>query len=103
MKNMLIFLIFLAASASAECDFEKAARNKVLDEKIGFSGSCNTEKALKNKVAGSPDNVFGKDIKTAGKAITDRKNEAEKQVNRVKTVADNPVSGKNKDGEQSTN
>lgn len=95
MKNMLIFLFFLAASASAKCDFEKAARNKVLDEKVGFSGSCNADKALKNKLSDSMDNVAGKDIKTAGKVITDRKNEVEKQVNRIKTVSDNQVTGKN--------
>lgn len=47
--GLLISLLALSTYTFAECDFKKAARNKMLDQKIGISGNCDTQKQLKHK------------------------------------------------------
>lgn len=61
--GLLISLLILSAPALAECDFKKAARNKMLDQKIGISGSCDTKKAVKTQTTHQIDDALNIDSK----------------------------------------
>ncbi|KJF78024.1 hypothetical protein UA45_08855 [Morganella morganii] len=61
--GLLISLLILSAPALAECDFKKAARNKMLDQKIGISGNCDTKKAVKTQTTHQIDDALNIDSK----------------------------------------
>ncbi len=90
MKKTVLFLSFFLASnlALADCNFKKAARNKMLDQKIGLSGNCDTEKAVKTQATKKVDDNLGVDSKKIQKDITDKKNNVENKVSNINKTVD---------------
>ncbi|OHT25380.1 hypothetical protein A3Q29_13800 [Providencia stuartii] len=86
----MLFLSFFLASnlALADCNFKKAARNKMLDQKIGLSGNCDTEKAVKTQATKKVDDNLGVDSKKIQKDITDKKNNVENKVSNINKTVD---------------
>ncbi|MEQ5632092.1 hypothetical protein ABN337_03550 [Providencia manganoxydans] len=90
MKKTVLFLSFFLASnlALADCNFKKAARNKMLDQKIGLSGNCDTEKVVKTQATKKVDDNLGVDSKKIQKDITDKKNNVENKVSNINKTVD---------------
>ncbi|HIH4849203.1 TPA: hypothetical protein ACYSAQ_003493 [Morganella morganii] len=96
-KNICTVLTGLAAGlllsipAYAGCDLKKAARNKMLSEKTGISGSCNTEKAVRNNVTGSTDNILNINTPDIPRQITGGKNKVTDTAAQISAIPDNTV------------
>lgn len=90
LKKIIVLSLCLSASlpASAECDFKKAARNKVLDEKIGISGKCNTERAAKQKVISGTDELLNTDIKKMQRQTESSREQAKDKIDEIKKIPD---------------
>lgn len=90
MKKVILFLsLFLASNfALADCNFKKAARNKMLDQKVGISGNCDTEKAAKTQATKKVDENLGIDSKKIQKDVTDKKDNVENKVSNINKAVD---------------
>ncbi|EKT57350.1 hypothetical protein [Providencia sneebia] len=90
MKNLglLLSLLIISTSSFAECNFNKAARNKMLDQKVGISGSCDAQKATKNKATKKLDDSLGIDSKKIKNETTEKKENIENKVSTVNKVVD---------------
>ncbi|EPU3934278.1 hypothetical protein ACVWYD_000784 [Morganella morganii] len=84
--GLLISLLILSAPVLAECDFKKAARNKMLDQKIGISGSCDTKKAVKTQTTHQIDDALNIDSKKIKNDSLEKKETIEKKANTTKKV-----------------
>ncbi|MEM8257740.1 hypothetical protein Q4R52_16410 [Morganella morganii] len=84
--GLIISLLVLSASAFAECDFKKAARNKMLDQKIGISGNCDTKKAVKTQTTNQIDDALHIDSKKIKNDSLEKKENIEKKANTTKKV-----------------
>ncbi|MET4878285.1 hypothetical protein L9G70_12620 [Morganella morganii] len=95
LKKIVILSLFLSASlpASAECDFKKAARNKVLDDKIGISGKCNTEKAARQKVLSGADELLNTDIKEMQRQTESGREQVKDKIDEIKKIPDVSIKG----------
>lgn len=76
---LILFMLF-STSTLAECNFKKAARNKMLDNKIGISGSCDTEKAVKRQTINKIDDTLNIDSKKIKNEGIDKKVSTTKKV-----------------------
>lgn len=83
-----LFLLFTSVSAFSDCNFKKAARNEVLDSKIGISGRCDTQKAVKTKATNQVNDTLGIDAKKIKNDAVDTKDNIEGKVSTAKKVAD---------------
>lgn len=83
-----LILLFTSTSTFAECDFKKAARNEVLDKKIGISGRCDTQKALKTKATTKVNETLDIDAKKIKDDAVDKKESIEGKVTTTKKVID---------------
>ncbi|HDF2340792.1 TPA: hypothetical protein PC598_000316 [Morganella morganii] len=84
--GLLISLLILSAPALAECDFKKAARNKMLDQKIGISGNCDTKKAVKTQTTHQIDDALNIDSKKIKNDSLEKKENIEKKASTTKKV-----------------
>lgn len=88
-KIVLLFsLLILSASSLADCNFKKAARNKMLDNQIGISGNCDTEKAAKTQATNKIDDTLNIDSKKIKSNSLEKKENIDKKVNTTKKVID---------------
>lgn len=86
--GLLVPLLILSTSTFAECDFKKAARNKMLDQKIGISGNCDSQKAVKTQTTNKIDHVLDIDSKKIKNDSVEKKGNIEKKINTSKKVID---------------
>lgn len=84
--GLLILLMLFSTSTLAECNFKKAARNKMLDNKIGISGSCDTEKAAKKQATNKIDGTLNIDSKKMKNDSIEKKDNIDKKVSTTKKV-----------------
>ena len=85
---LLVPLLMLSTSVFAECDFKKAARNKMLDQKIGISGNCDTQKAVKTQTTNKIDNTLDIDSKKIKHDSLEKKENIEQKANTTKKIVD---------------
>ncbi|ELZ5940112.1 hypothetical protein U0L13_003869 [Providencia stuartii] len=84
MKKIILLLTFFVSTASlADCHLKKAARNKMLDQKIGISGRCDTQKAIKDQATKQIDERLGIHSQNIKQNISDKKEHIEIQATRV--------------------
>lgn len=88
MYRFLLLSVLLPPFVYADCDLNKAGRNKVLDHKIGISGKCDTETALKNEAIKKTDSILNIDTKKTTKKITTIKSETGDLVTEIKKIPD---------------
>ncbi|HBO22816.1 MULTISPECIES: hypothetical protein [unclassified Providencia] len=86
--GLLISLLALSTYTFAECDFKKAARNKMLDQKIGISGNCDTQKAVKTQTTNKIDNALDIDSKKIKNDSFEKKDSIEKKTSTTKKVVE---------------
>ncbi|WBA55660.1 hypothetical protein O7C57_12400 [Providencia sp. 21OH12SH02B-Prov] len=79
---LLLSLFFVSAVSLADCHLKKAARNKMLDQKIGISGRCDTQKAIKDQATKQIDERLGIHSQDIKQNISDKKN-----ISRLKPLA----------------
>lgn len=83
-----LFLLLTSVSAFSDCNFKKAARNEVLDQKIGVSGKCDTQRAVKTKATNKVNDALDIDAKKIKDDAMDTKGNIEGKVSTAKKVAD---------------
>nr|WP_282563624.1 hypothetical protein [Providencia stuartii] len=84
MKKLYCYWLFFVSTASlADCHLKKAARNKMLDQKIGISGRCDTQKAIKDQATKQIDERLGIHSQNIKQNISDKKEHIEIQATRV--------------------
>ncbi|MTC48286.1 hypothetical protein GKR59_01270 [Providencia alcalifaciens] len=97
-KNICIILfgLLLSIPVFADCNFKKATRNKMLDEKIGISGKCNTEKFIKNKITDSANEIINVNTLNVQPQIINDKNKVMDATVQTSALPSNNVSRGNK-------
>lgn len=84
--GLLISLLILSTSTLAQCDFKKAARNQMLEQKIGVSGNCNYQNAVKTQTTNKIDETLDVDTKKIKNNNVEKKENIEKKINTTKKV-----------------
>lgn len=85
---LLIPLFVLSTSALAECNFKKATRNKMLDQKIGISGHCDTKNALKTQAEKQVDDMLNNDLHKVKQDSIEKKEKIEKKAKTTQKIID---------------
>ena len=83
---LAIGLLLLTTHSFAECDFTKAARNEVLDKKIGISGNCDTTKAVKTQTTKKVDEKLDINSKQIKENTQNKKEKLQKEVKSSKKM-----------------
>lgn len=88
LKKIIIFSLCLSVSVSvsAGCDFKKATRNKILDEKVGVSGKCNAGEAAKQQILDSTGKLLNTDTKEMQHQIEDSREQTKDRINEIKPI-----------------
>lgn len=88
LSNILIVIstVVFSTSAFANCDFEKAARNEVLDRKIGISGKCDFQKASKSQATKAIDDTLSVDSRNIRKKVEKKTNIKENKMDQKRKV-----------------
>nr|WP_314263344.1 hypothetical protein [uncultured Moellerella sp.] len=83
---LAIALLLLTSHSFAECDFTKAARNEVLNKKIGISGNCDTTKAVKTQTTKKVDEKLDINSKQLKENTQNKKDNIQKDVKTSKKM-----------------